>query len=150
MPERRNRDGAGAERLPTGVDAHVGSRIRLRRTMLGMSQEKLAIALGLTFQQIQKYERGLNRVGASRLYDLGRVLDVPISFFFDDMPDGLPTGSSDEDGLEAGPGTALDRAETLQLIRAYYRIVDPSLRKRVFELVKSIGPSGPEPKAGPT
>src|SRR5579875_1614359 len=71
------------------IDAHVGTRIRLRRTLLGMSQEKLGEALGLTFQQVQKYERGVNRVGASRLFDLSRVLDVPISFFFDDLPDSL-------------------------------------------------------------
>ncbi|HEY8289670.1 MAG TPA: helix-turn-helix transcriptional regulator, partial [Acetobacteraceae bacterium] len=74
---------------PSPIDVHVGSRIRLRRTLLGMSQERLGEALGLTFQQVQKYERGVNRVGASRLFDLSRVLDVPISFFFDDMPDSL-------------------------------------------------------------
>ena len=74
---------------PSPIDVHVGTRIRLRRTLLGMSQEKLGEALGLTFQQVQKYERGVNRVGASRLFDLSRVLDVPISFFFDDLPDSL-------------------------------------------------------------
>src|SRR5204863_6191523 len=77
------------EGRPSPIDVHVGSRIRLRRTLLGMSQERLGEALGLTFQQVQKYERGVNRVGASRLFDLSRVLDVPISFFFDDMPDSL-------------------------------------------------------------
>src|SRR5690348_14474320 len=80
-PEREGR--------PSPIDVHVGSRIRLRRTLLGMSQERLGEALGLTFQQVQKYERGVNRVGASRLFDLSRVLDVPISFFFDDMPDSV-------------------------------------------------------------
>src|SRR4028119_625057 len=75
-----------AEHRPSPIDVHVGSRVRLRRTLLGMSQEKLGEALGLTFQQVQKYERGVNRIGASRLFDLSRVLDVPISFFFDDMP----------------------------------------------------------------
>src|ERR1700752_933156 len=70
---------------PNPIDVHVGSRVRLRRTLLGMSQEKLGEAIGLTFQQVQKYERGANRVGASRLYDLSRVLDVPVSFFFDDI-----------------------------------------------------------------
>src|SRR5215469_4848440 len=75
---------------PNPIDVHVGSRVRLRRTLLGMSQEKLGEAIGLTFQQVQKYERGANRIGASRLYDLGRVLDVPVSFFFDDIsPDTL-------------------------------------------------------------
>src|ERR1700724_4341131 len=80
---------ADRESRPSPIDIHVGSRIRLRRTLLGMSQERLGEALGLTFQQVQKYERGVNRVGASRLFDLSRVLDVPISFFFDDMPDSL-------------------------------------------------------------
>ena len=75
------------ESRPSPIDIHVGSRIRLRRTLLGMSQERLGEALGLTFQQVQKYERGVNRVGASRLFDLSRVLDVPISFFFDDLPE---------------------------------------------------------------
>ena len=75
------------ESRPSPIDVHVGSRIRLRRTLLGMSQERLGESLGLTFQQVQKYERGVNRVGASRLFDLSRVLDVPISFFFDDMPE---------------------------------------------------------------
>src|SRR5271168_979573 len=79
----------GGETRPSPIDVHVGSRIRLRRTLMGMSQERLGESLGLTFQQVQKYERGVNRVGASRLYDLSRVLDVPISFFFDDMPDSL-------------------------------------------------------------
>src|SRR6516225_2063372 len=81
--------GTEKESRPSPIDVHVGSRIRLRRTLLGMSQERLGEALGLTFQQVQKYERGVNRVGASRLFDLSRVLDVPISFFFDDMPDAL-------------------------------------------------------------
>src|ERR1700757_484262 len=81
--------GSDRETRPSPIDVHVGSRIRLRRTLLGMSQERLGESLGLTFQQVQKYERGVNRVGASRLFDLSRVLDVPISFFFDDMPDSL-------------------------------------------------------------
>src|ERR1700692_3728575 len=79
--------GVDREGRPSPIDVHVGSRVRLRRTLLGMSQERLGEALGLTFQQVQKYERGVNRVGASRLFDLSRVLDVPISFFFDDMPE---------------------------------------------------------------
>src|SRR3954468_9912069 len=89
--------GEGVERVerehrPSPIDVHVGGRVRLRRTLLGMSQEKLGEALGLTFQQVQKYERGVNRIGASRLFDLARVLDVPIGFFFDDMPDSLGGG----------------------------------------------------------
>ncbi len=132
------------------IDVHVGSRIRLRRTLLGMSQERLGEALGLTFQQVQKYERGVNRVGASRLFDLSRVLDVPISFFFDDMPESLTSAyggqasrravgfSESQDGFT---DDALNRRETLELVRAYYRITDPAVRKRVFDLIKSMGPT---------
>ncbi len=137
------------ESRPSPIDVHVGSRIRLRRTLIGMSQERLGEALGLTFQQVQKYERGVNRVGASRLYDLSRVLDVPISFFFDDMPDstGNGAGSTHIAGFSeraefGGHGDdPLAKRETLELVRAYYRITDPAVRKRVFELIKSMGPS---------
>lgn len=137
------------ESRPSPIDVHVGSRIRLRRTLLGMSQERLGEALGLTFQQVQKYERGVNRVGASRLFDLSRVLDVPISFFFDDMPDSLASAYGGQSGrrasgfAEAQDGfgdDTLSRRETLELVRAYYRITEPAVRKRVFELIKSMGP----------
>ena len=103
--------GQGTEResRPSPIDVHVGTRIRLRRTLLGMSQERLGEALGLTFQQVQKYERGVNRVGASRLFDLSRVLDVPISFFFDDMPDSLVSVYG---GNPAGEWRALPRCRT--------------------------------------
>lgn len=146
------------------VDMHVGRRIRLRRTLLGISQEKLGEALGITFQQVQKYERGTNRVGASRLYDLASALDVPISFFFDDMPTlDRPTEHHDQPHLHdhfsqnrkpfESPfqtGTAsvfseseaslFSRKETIELIRAYYRIPDPTVRKRVLDLVRSMAP----------
>ena len=97
--------GAAAERegRPSPIDVHVGTRIRLRRTLLGMSQERLGEAIGLTFQQVQKYERGVNRVGASRLFDLSHVLDVPISFFFDDMPANLASAFG-------GPPSQIGRA----------------------------------------
>ena len=142
--------GPEKETRPSPIDVHVGSRIRLRRTLLGMSQERLGEALGLTFQQVQKYERGVNRVGASRLFDLSRVLDVSISFFFDDMPDSLANNFGAQQGRRvagfAEPGDAfsddsLTRRETLELVRAYYRITDPAVRKRVFELIKSMGPA---------
>jgi transcriptional regulator with XRE-family HTH domain len=136
------------ESRPSPIDVHVGSRIRLRRTLMGMSQERLGEAIGLTFQQVQKYERGVNRVGASRLYDLSRVLDVPISFFFDDMPDTLGGGQGStgvsgwaERGDSFGGGDdPLAKRETIELVRAYYRITEPAVRKRVFELIKSMGP----------
>src|ERR1700723_1350045 len=142
--------GAEREGRPSPIDVHVGSRIRLRRTLLGMSQERLGEALGLTFQQVQKYERGVNRVGASRLFDLSRVLDVPISFFFDDMPDSLTTSFGVPAARRATGFTepsdsfaddTLNRRETLELVRAYYRITDPAVRKRVFDLIKSMGPT---------
>jgi transcriptional regulator with XRE-family HTH domain len=139
--------GTGRGRTPLGnpnpVDVHVGTRVRLRRTLLGMSQEKLGEAIGLTFQQVQKYERGANRVGASRLFDLSRVLDVPVAFFFEDIPEDVSkqsprlmiAGLAEEpaDAPEADPMT---KRETLELVRAYYRITDPQVRKRVFELAK--------------
>ncbi|MBS1018503.1 helix-turn-helix domain-containing protein [Gluconobacter cerinus] len=152
------------------VDVHVGNRIRLRRTLMGLSQEKLGEALGLTFQQIQKYERGANRVGASRLYDLARVLDVPIGFFFDDMQDAAPktapapiqpsvtTGFAETQATFGGPprkavqpprlfdlpadeAALFSRRETVDLVRSYYRIPDPSVRKRMLDLIRSLGPA---------
>jgi transcriptional regulator with XRE-family HTH domain len=141
--------GETGESRPSPIDVHVGSRIRLRRTLMGMSQERLGESLGLTFQQVQKYERGVNRVGASRLYDLSRVLDVPISFFFDDMPDpranGIQVGvagfAERPEGFGAPADDPLSKRETLELVRAYYRITDPAVRKRVFDLIKSMGPT---------
>lgn len=141
VTRERRRGGRPRADKPNPVDVHVGSRVRLRRTLLGMSQEKLGEAIGLTFQQVQKYERGANRIGASRLYDLSRVLDVPVSFFFDDMPADVtgerPAGVAEEkqSGFEPDP---MAKRETLELVRAYYRITDPSVRKRLFELTKSI------------
>lgn len=137
----RGRTASGA---PNPVDIHVGARVRLRRTLLGMSQEKLGEAIGLTFQQVQKYERGANRVGASRLYDLSRVLEVPVSFFFDDMPDEISSKSVHErremsESPDPFDNDPMNRRETLELVRAYYRISDPNQRKKVFELVKSMG-----------
>lgn len=126
------------------IDVHVGSRVRLRRTLLGLSQERLGEAVGLTFQQIQKYERGANRIGASRMYDLAHVLDVPVSFFFDDMPeevkqrDAIPVSVSDTDEPSAAEPNPLNRRETLELVRAYYRIGSARVRKRMFELVKAV------------
>src|SRR5689334_24896991 len=127
--------GAEREGRPSPIDVHVGSRIRLRRTLLGMSQERLGEALGLTFQQVQKYERGVNRVGASRLFDLSRVLDVPISFFFDDMPESVTSAFGVlparravgyTEPQESVADDTLNRRETLELVRAYYRITDPA------------------------
>lgn len=134
-------------RMPSGkpnpVDVHVGGRVRLRRTLLGLSQEKLGEAIGLTFQQVQKYERGANRIGASRLWDLSRVLDCPVSYFFEDMgeevkaasPRNLTERTSEPDQGDADPMT---KRETLELVRAYYKITDPHVRRRIYELAKSL------------
>ena len=127
---------------PHPVDLYVGSRVRLRRTLKGMSQQRLAEALGLTFQQIQKYERGVNRIGSSRLFEFSVVLAVPPSFFFDGAP-------SQIEGAAAVPGIAepqpepyearqFARREILELVRAYDRITDSEIRKRVFEMVKAV------------
>jgi transcriptional regulator with XRE-family HTH domain len=129
---------------PHPVEVHVGSRVRLRRTLMGMSQDKMAKALGLTFQQVQKYERGMNRIGSSRLYHLSQILDVPVSFFFDEMPnevaaEGGGRGMSDADQDLYRPDT-MPKRETLELVRAYYRIPDDRLRRKVYELVKAAGP----------
>ena len=143
-PRRRGRRARRSS--PHPVDIHVGSRVRMRRTLLGMSQEKLGDALGLTFQQVQKYERGANRMGASRLFQFCQILGVPITYFFDDMPTGLKTteqqvvkGLSENMPPARGGGGAAARRDTLELVRAYYKIADPRVRKRLFELGKSLG-----------
>jgi transcriptional regulator with XRE-family HTH domain len=119
-------------------------RVRLRRTLLGISQMKLAEAIGLTFQQVQKYESGANRVSSSRLYDLAGILDVPLAYFFDEMSAGVSaqtpsalmrTKHRPENEQEKDP---LAKRETLEFVRAYYKIEDPAVRKRVFELTKAV------------
>ncbi len=130
---------------PNPIDVQVGSRVRLRRNMLGLSQEKLGVAIGLTFQQVQKYERGANRIGASRLHELSRVLDVPVSFFFDDMDPvrapAIPGGFSEPpaEGFESDP---LRRRETVELVDAYYTIDDVTVRRRLLELARALAAEG--------
>jgi len=130
---------------PNPVDVHVGGRVRLRRTLLGMSQEKLGDAIGLTFQQVQKYERGANRIGASRLYDLSRVLDVPVSYFFEEFGDSAAVASN-EASPESYQANPMMKRETLELVRAYLRITDPQIKRRLFELAKALAAfSGEQP-----
>ncbi len=129
---------------PSPVDVHVGARVRMRRTLLGMTQTELGEAIGLTFQQVQKYERGTNRVSSSRLFDLARVLDVPVEFFFDEMPAAVAASSLVQGGRKAKEPPSYERdpmakRETLELVRAYYKILNPQVRKRLFEVVKAIG-----------
>ena len=130
--------------IPNPVDVHVGARLRVRRTLLGMSQTTLGEAIGLTFQQMQKYEKGTNRISASRLYDLARVLDVPIEHFFDDMPTAVAASSPAQSGGMAEEASSYEpnpiaKRETLELVRAYYKISDPQVRKRLFEMTKTLG-----------
>jgi transcriptional regulator with XRE-family HTH domain len=127
------------------IDVHVGQRIRLRRVLLKLSQEQLGEALSLTFQQIQKYEKGINRVSASRLFDIAAALDVPIGFFFDDVPGNLampvssPHGEpEDEAEALAIEGAAFSDNETLDLVRIYYRMASPKLRQSFAALVREI------------
>jgi transcriptional regulator with XRE-family HTH domain len=140
----KNFRGRTASGQPNPIDVHVGARIRLRRTLLGMSQMALGEAIGLTFQQVQKYERGANRCGSSRLYDLSRILDVPVSFFFDDMTDATkalsPSQMLNRNVSEPTPSEVdpMTKRETLELVRAYYRITNPNVRKRIFELTKTL------------
>ena len=126
---------------PNPIDIHVGTRLRLQRTLLGLSQEKLGEAVGITFQQLQKYERGSNRISASRLYNLAQVLDVPVSFFFDDLPETFDATARREepDSGETGELGSMARRETLELVRAYYRIGEHGVRRRAFELIKALG-----------
>jgi transcriptional regulator with XRE-family HTH domain len=126
-------------KAPNPVDKYVGSRVRMRRIMLGMSQEKLGEALGLTFQQVQKYEKGTNRVGASRLQQISEILQVPVSFLFDGGPSGAVNGGSFAEG--ASPAYVSDflaTSEGLALTRAFTRIADSKMRRSIVELVEQI------------
>ncbi len=129
---------------PNPVDIHVGRRIRLRRTLMGMSQEKLGTAVTLTFQQIQKYESGANRVGSSRLFQFSKVLSVPVSFFFDDMPpevSGAPAGLR-EDTVPFNDDIMTKR-ESLNLVRHYYRLPNERIRKHIRDLLAELARSDP-------
>jgi transcriptional regulator with XRE-family HTH domain len=128
-----------ATKAPNPIDKYVGSRVRMRRIMLGMSQEKLGEALGLTFQQVQKYEKGTNRVGASRLQQISEILQVPVSFLFDGGPSGGATaGGFSEGSSPAYVSDFLATSEGLALTRAFTRITDAKLRRSIVELVEQI------------
>ena len=138
---------------PNPVDVHVGKRIRLRRTILHITQQQMADMLGLTFQQVQKYEKGMNRVGASRLWDISKVLKVPMNFFFEDMDEATAAQSprmlsnNNDDFLLSDQHGGLDyedpmkRAETLELVRAYYKIPNRVIAKNLFNLIVSLSKS---------
>lgn len=127
---------------PTAIDRHVGARVRARRLMLGLSQQHLAGKLGITFQQLQKNEKGTNRLGSSRLYQLGEILNVPIQWFFDEMPDDVSKSVLGKKGAVgiavAAEESSLSNPETAKLVRAYYKITNPAIRAQVRSLAKSL------------
>jgi len=128
-----------AKKTPNPTDKHVGSRVRMRRMMLSMSQEKLGGALGLTFQQVQKYEKGTNRIGASRLQQISHILQVPVAFFFE----GAPAPHGQTDGAMTAPSPTyvsdfLATSDGLALTKAFMRIKEPRLRRRIVDLVEEI------------
>lgn len=129
------------KKAPNPIDKHVGSRVRMRRMMLGMSQEKLGDALALTFQQVQKYEKGTNRIGASRLQQISQILQVPVAFFFEGAP--LLDGAMMAQTMEPAPSPTyvsdfLATSDGLSLTKAFMRIPDPKLRRRIVDLVQQI------------
>ena len=141
------------KKSPHPVDIHVGSRVRLRRMMTGMSQDKLGEALGLTFQQVQKYEKGVNRIGASRLFEISKILTVPIQFFYDDAEMDSHVGFAEENLAipDQAPGTTdqsrefmelLSSPEGVQLCKAFSGIKDIAVRRRVLDLVKTLADEG--------
>jgi transcriptional regulator with XRE-family HTH domain len=135
---------------PHPVDIHVGRRLRMKRTILGMSQEAVGKQIGVTFQQIQKYERGINRMGASRLFDFSKALGVQVAYFFEGYGD---YAAEDAQALALGePGApvfehdVVNNRETLEVMRAYYRIKNPAVRKRIVELIKAMAAEDEAPK----
>lgn len=153
-PKPRKKSGRTASKgKPNPIDVHVGSRVRLRRTLVGMSQEQLGEAIGLTFQQIQKYERGANRIGSSRLFDLCRVLNVPVSFFFDDMPESVSGQSPGQlwaagreaptlEKQRASNSNPMDRRDVMVLVRDYMTLpedVRESFRALIHEAAGARG-----------
>lgn len=138
-------EGEGEERnsrRANAIDIHVGSRVRLRRMVLGMSQEKLGENLGLTFQQVQKYEKGVNRIGAGRLFDLAHVLGVPIDFFYEDAPthhlEGAQSGGFSEPSAENDLVDFLATREGLELNKAFVQISDQRVRRSIIEMVRAL------------
>jgi transcriptional regulator with XRE-family HTH domain len=141
-------------RKPNPVDIHVGGRVRFRRMLLGMSQEKLGERLGLTFQQVQKYEKGVNRIGASRLFDLSKVLQVPIQFFYEEAPGAMEQSASNHGaGFADRSGESyivefLNTRDGLELNKAFIRIHDIKVRRSIVDLVRSLAGDDKEIKLG--
>lgn len=133
-----------ATKVPNPIDKHVGARVRMRRLMVGMSQEKLGNALGITFQQIQKYEKGTNRIGASRLQQISGVLGVPVSYFFEDAQGEAVTDGGFAEEKSDFVAEFLATSEGLQLTRSFMKVKDPKVRRRIVDLVTSIADEAAE------
>lgn len=149
VKNRKSSRGRTPDGSPNPIDVYVGARVKMRRSLLGMSQEKLGELIGLTFQQVQKYERGLNRISASRLFDISKVLEVPISFFFEEMDEQVadlsPRMLAGASGLSEEPVLfdydPMTKKETLELVRCYYMIPDRKMAKKLLELIKTMASS---------
>jgi transcriptional regulator with XRE-family HTH domain len=140
-----------SSRRPNPIDVHVGSRVRFRRMLLGMSQEKLGEKLGLTFQQVQKYEKGINRIGASRLFDLAQVLGVSVQFFYEEAPvmDGQQQPAADGSAEKVDENAIVEflrSRDGLELNRAFVRISDVKARRAIVELVRSLANDTQQPE----
>jgi len=147
MPRSARPGGRGRRKAdtPHPVDIHVGSRVRLRRIELGISQEKLAAELGLTFQQVQKYERAANRISASRLFQMGKALGVKVPFFYEGYEEAGAASGFAEPPAEAFQSDLLQRRDTIELFKAFYAIDDAALRRRLLDLARTLA-AGSEPK----
>src|SRR3954447_25528658 len=144
LPQRKSVKGTATQKSPNPVDRHVGSRVRMRRMLIGMSQEKLGAALGITFQQIQKYEKGTNRIGASRLHQIARVLGVPIEFFYEGAPQIEGATGMAESPSPAYVADFLSTAEGLDLMKAFMGIKERRIRRRLVDLVRVLASDGSE------
>ncbi|MBX3519879.1 MAG: helix-turn-helix transcriptional regulator [Xanthobacteraceae bacterium] len=131
---------------PNPIDRHVGSRVRMRRMMISMSQEKLGERLGITFQQVQKYEKGTNRIGASRLHQIAKILGVPVAFFYEDMPGGEAAAGFGEAGNPLYISEFMASPEGLSLAKAFMKVTDPKLRRRIVDLVEAMVAAGESAK----
>ena len=135
MPKKKTKG------VPDEVDVHVGGRLRVRRSLLGMSQEKLANAVGLTFQQVQKYERGMNRISAGRLYQFSRILDVPVTYFYENIVragGAVGMSDNDQDGFQNDSADMMQSKESIKLLKAYYSIEDEDARRDILKFIKSM------------
>lgn len=147
-----DRHAAEGEHRPCEIDIHIGSRLRIRRTSLFLTQERVGTALGCSFQQVQKYERGSSRIGAARLFKLARILQVPVGFFFENLPDSVSEVPSLLGGTDAAANAfrrQMNQKETMELVRAYYRVRDVALRARILALIESLTPSEDDPPPPP-